>query len=450
MKRDLTEGSVFGNIARFSLPFLMANFLQLLYGLVDMYVIGRFCGTECTTAVSIGSQIMHMVTVMVIGLSMGSSVIVGQRTGARDSEGKLLAVGNSVVVFGILGIVLAVILLFARTGIVELIKTPAEARSETVRYLVVCFGGIPFIVAYNVIASILRGSGDSKSPFVFVAVACAVNVILDFVFVGKLGMESMGAALGTVCAQAFSSLSAIVVIWKKKIFGGISARNFVLEWKLIGKIFRIGVPIMAQDGFIQVAFIMITVFANRRGLNDAAAVGVVEKLIGILFLVPSSLLSSVSTLCAQNFGAGKADRAKKTLRDSILIVVGFGLVFAVAFQFCSAGAVRIFRSESEVVALGESYMKSYVWDCLFAGIHFVFSGYFCAMGRSEISFIHNVISILTARVPLSYLASVKFADTLYPMGWAAPIGSAISVVVCVIFYVALQKRTPRISDECKE
>lgn len=440
MSRKLTEGSVFKNIIFFSLPFLLSYFMQTLYGLADLYIIGLFSGVESTTAVSIGSQLMHMLTVMIVGLAMGASVLVGRAVGAEDKALKNRAIGNTVVIFTVVSVALAVILSCLVNGIVGLMQTPLEAVSGTREYLLVCFVGVPFITAYNVISSIFRGMGDSKSPMYFIAVACVCNIALDYIFIGILGLGAMGAALGTTLAQVISVLIALLWTKKRNLIDGINRDDFKLDKSVAASIFKVGLPISAQDGFIQISFLLITIFANRRGIVDAAAVGIVEKLIGILFLVPSSLLSSVSTLCAQNFGAGKDKRAEDTLKYATLLAAGIGLIFAISFQFISAGAVSLFTKDMAVIISGEKYMKSYVWDCVAAGIHFVFSGYFCAYNKSGISFIHNTISILTARIPIAYFASVYYKDTLYPMGLAAPIGSCVSVLVCAIAYVYIHRR----------
>ena len=443
MKRDLTKGNVFKNIVVFSLPFLLSYFMQTLYGLADLFIIGQFAGVESTTAVSIGSQVMHMVTVMIVGLAMGSTVLIGHAVGAKDEKLTAKAIGNTASLFLAASFIAAVVLLMLCKPIVGVMSTPSEAVSQTVQYLVICFAGIPFITAYNIISSVLRGMGDSKSPMYFIAVACVCNIGLDYLFIGMMGYEARGAALGTCISQAVSVIIALVYIIKKKIISGLHKTDFRPQKDIIGSILRVGIPVSAQDGFIQISFILITVFANRRGLNDAAAVGVVEKLIGILFLVPSSLLSSVSALCAQNLGAGKEERARKTLYYAMGIALIWGLVMATLFQFAASEAVAMFTDEPEVIRLGDQYMRSYVWDCVFAGVHFCFSGYFCACARSEISFLHNIISILTARIPIAYYASVHFADTLYPMGFAAPIGSVISVIVCVVAFNILRKKKER-------
>lgn len=204
----------------------------------------------------------------------------------------------------------------------------------------------------------------------------------------------------------------------------------------MGQILRIGAPIALQDGLIQVAFVIITIIANKRGLSDAAAVGIVEKVISFLFLVPSSMLSTVSALGAQNIGAGKYDRARKVLRYGIMIAAGFGVIVSVLIQFAAVPVVGLFTIDAAVRTAGGQYLRGYIWDCIFAGIHFSFSGYFCACGRSELSFLHNIIAIVCVRIPGVYLTSMLFPDTLLPMGLATACGSLLSVVICLAAYYA--------------
>ena len=205
-------------------------------------------------------------------------------------------------------------------------------------------------------------------------------------------------------------------------------------------ILSIGLPVAAQDGFIQVSFMLITIMANQRGLTAAAAVGIVEKIISFLFLVPSSMLSTVSALGAQNIGAGKYDRVDKILRYAIAIGVGFGAVMALLMQFIAPSVVRPFTSDEAVVKAGAAYIRSYIFDCLFAGFQFSFSGYFCAYGKSGLSFLHNTLSMLLVRVPGAYLASKFFPQTLLPMGLASACGSLFSILVCVIAYHWLKRQ----------
>lgn len=278
----------------------------------------------------------------------------------------------------------------------------------------------------------------------FIAIACVVNIILDYLFIGGLHLGAAGAALGTTLSQTVSVIVALCVVLRRKTGITLKRQYFKPQMETMGQILRIGIPVALQDGFIQIAFIVITVIANRRGLNDAAAVGIVEKFISIVFLVPSTMLSTVSALSAQNIGAGKHERASATLRYAIMIAVGFGIVVAVITQFTGKDIVGIFTKDEAVIVLGDQYLRSYIWDCVFAGIHFSFSGYFCAYGLSGISFLHNVLSIICVRIHGAYFASLYYPDTLYPMGFAAPGGSLLSVIVCVIAFCIVGKR----KDSC--
>ena len=438
--KDLTQGSIIGNIMSFSLPYMLAYFLQILYGLADLYVIGQYCGVDSTTAVSNGAQVMYMVTVVLIGLAMGTTVLTARAVGSKDSSRARVTVGNTITMFAVIAIVLMAVLLSLRGWIVGVMDTPVEAVSGMEHYLTICFIGTPFIIAYNIIASIFRGLGDSRSPMYFVAVACVFNILLDYLFIGFFGLGAIGAALGTTLSQMVSVFFAIGAIRRHRGMLDISFSDLRPRADGIKNILKIGLPIAMQDGFIQVSFLAITVIANQRGLIDSAAVGIVEKFIGLVFIVPSAMLSTVSAISAQNIGAGNMQRAKQTMRSAMMITTGYGVACAVVLQFIPQMAVGIFTDNPQVLAQGADYLRGYVWDCVFAGLHFCFSGFFTACGLSVISFVHNSISIVCARVPLAWLSSQLYPDTLYPMGLSTCMGSVVSCVICIAAYWWLNRK----------
>ncbi len=440
MEQNLTTGSVKKALLRFSLPFLLSFFLQTLYGMADLFIIGQFGSVADTTAVSIGSQVTHMITVMLVGLAMGSTVLIGQAIGANQKTRAARIIGNTITLFVLLSIALVFVLVLLVDPMVKVMSTPTEAVAGCTDYLTICFIGIPCITAYNVISAILRGMGDSKRPMYFIAIACVANIVLDYVFIGALHLGSAGAAYGTVTAQAISVLISLCYLLKRKLGIPFTLRECRPDRGAILGVLRVGVPIALQDGFIQISFLVIAIFANLRGLNDAAAVGIVEKIVCMLFLVPSSMLQSVSAISAQNVGAKKYDRARQTLGFGILISVSWGLLAIVTMQFFAGFFVGLFTDSAEVVRLGSQYLHGYVVDCAVAGIHFCFSGYFCAYGYSGMSFMHNALSILCARIPLSYLASVYFVSTLLPMGLAPMVGSVLSNLICIGVYLYLRKK----------
>lgn len=419
MERNLTTGSVLRNILLFSLPYLLSYFLQTLYGMADLFIIGQFEGVASTTAVSVGSQVMHMITVMLVGLAMGSTVTIAQAVGGEKRQRAADAVGSTATIFLALSVVLTLVLLRFVYPIVSVMSTPAEAVAGTAQYLTICFLGIPCITAYNIISAIFRG-------------------------MGALRLGPAGAALGTTISQGISVVIALIVICRKGTGLPVTKACFRPKRTVTGQILRIGIPVALQDGLIQVGFLVITVIANGRGLTDAAAVGIVEKIISFLFLVPSSMLSTVSALGAQNIGAGKPERAKSTLRYAVIITAGFGLIMAVLMQFIAAQVVSLFTPDQAVWVAGGQYLRGYILDCALAGIHFSFSGYFCARGRSEFSFLHNIISLCLARLPGAYLTSLWFPASLLPMGLATAAGSLVSVLICLIAYRIITRKDPKV------
>ena len=440
MQNNLTSGSVFKNILGFSLPYLLSYFLQTLYGMADLFLIGRYGEVDGTTAVSIGSQVMHMLTVMIVGLAMGATVMIGQAVGAQNRAKVNRYIGNTITLFVGAAAVLTLAMLSLSKGIVRLMSTPEAAQAGTEAYLRICFAGLPFIIAYNVISAIFRGMGDSKSPMYFIAAACAANIGLDILFMGPLALGPAGAALGTTLSQAFSVVLSLIVVVRRRMLPGLAAAHLRPQREYLGDMVKIGVPVALQDGFIQVSFLAITVFANLRGLNDAAAVGIVEKIISAMFIVPSSMLATVSALSSQNLGAGKPERAAQTLKYAAMIATGYGIAVVLVIELVAEPLLGCFTTDAAVVLMGCQYIRGYIVDTIFAGIHFSFTGYFAACGKSYIGFLHNIIAIVLVRVPGSYLASRLFAGTLLPMGLAAPAGSLLSVMICVAAYRWMKRR----------
>jgi putative MATE family efflux protein len=437
---NLTDGNIKKNLIVFALPYLFSSFMQTFYGMVDLYVVGLYNATSSTSAVTIGSQVMHMLTVIILGLAMGSTVKIGTEIGRGDKSAVKKTIVNTFFLFTIIALVLTLLLLVFTKNIVALMLTPQEAVKEAVEYLRICFAGIPFIIFYNIISAIYRGMGDTKRPMYFVLVACIVNIVLDFLFIGYLKMGAAGAALGTVISQAVSVIISLIFIRKSENSIKLKKSDFVFDTNCCFKIFKIGLPISLQDGLIQISFLIITIIANSRGLEISAAVGIVEKIIGFLFLVPSAFLASVSAITAQNYGAGKKENARIALRFALLVTVSWGILCSIYCQFLPNTLISLFTKDELVVKFGCQYLMSYVLDTVFAAIHFCFCGFFCGIQKSFLSFIQNIISILFARIPGAYFASVMWKENLYPMGWAAPLGSILSALLCICFYIFIRHK----------
>ena len=434
--QSFTEGNIVRGMLRFSVPYLITCFLQTFYGMADLFIVGQFNAPASISAVAVGSQLMHMLTVVIAGFAMGSTVLIGRSVGAGNRRGIAGAVSTTFAVFAALAAGLTVILLLFTNPIIVLLKVPAAAVPEAAAYMRICFWGVVFITAYNVVSAVFRGLGDTRRPMYYVAAAGILNIGLDWLLVGPLGMGAGGAALATVVSQGVSVLLGLIAL--KRYHGDAFHRGARPDRDDAGKILGVGVPIALQEGLIQISFLVITMIANSRGVEVAAAVGIVEKVISFLFLVPSAMLSTVSALSAQNAGAGRHDRSRQVLRIGCLICAGFGAVVFVLCQPLAPHIVSLFVKQGDnveaVVRLGGQYLRTYSLDCMLAGIHFCFSGFFSAYGKSGYSFLHNIISIITFRIPGAWAAAVLFPQTLYAMGIAAPMGSLLSVVICLVLY----------------
>ena len=415
---NLTQGPLLPKMMAFAIPYLLACFLQTFYGMADLFITGLFNGAAPITAVSIGSQLMHMLTVIIVGLAMGTTVSISRAVGGGDRKEASCFIGSSVLLFALFSLVGTVLLLLSIDPILSWLKTPAEAWEDTRAYLLICFAGIPFIVAYNVLASIFRGLGDTRTPMYFVALAGLINLLLDYIFIGPMAMGAAGAAAATILSEAVSVLLCLLYLARADLGLAFPKKSFSFDALRMKTLLAIGLPISCQDGLIQISFL------------------IVEKIISFLFLVPSAMLSTVAAFAAQNRGAGNDERGRQALLCGIRVCIIFGLFTTLVVHFCAEWVISLFVShEPEVVRLGGEYFRTYVIDCIFAGIHFCFSGYFSAYGKSIYSFLHNMISIVTVRVPGTYLAILLFPETLSPMGLAAPMGSLLSALICVGLYM---------------
>lgn len=443
LQNDLTRGPLFPKMMRFAIPYLAACFLQTFYGMADLFITGQYYGAAPVTGVSIGSQVMHMIIVMIAGLTIGSAVSIARALGAKDEKEAFRLMGSAAALFIPFSLVFTGLLFLSMPLILELLQTPPEALEDTRAYLTICFAGVPLIVLYNTVSGFFRGMGNTKAPMTFIAISGVVNIFLDYLLIGSFHMSAAGAAWGTFASEVVSVVLSFVYLYRKLAPLSLNRRSFLPGKKWARRILSIGVPISCQDGLIQVSFLIITAIANSRGVEAAAAVGIVEKIISFLFLVPSAMMSTVSATAAQNLGAGLTERSRQALRYGITVCVVFGLLCIILIHFKAPEIVALFvPGETAVIAMGNDYFQSYVVDCAIAGIHFCFSGYFAACRKAAFSFIHNVISIFTVRIPGTYAAALLFPSTLYPMGMAAPAGSFLSVIICVFLYKKYVRKQP--------
>ena len=432
-ERALVEGRILPTLVVFAVPFLLASILQALYGAVDLIVIGRFVDSASVSATAIGGQVMQTITGIVLGISTGGTVVIGQHVGAERKRDAALAVGNLTALFIVIAIALTIVMLIFTEPIVDIMQTPDEAVEHTARYITICSMGIPFIVGYNGVSGVFRGFGDSRTPLYFVALACAVNIGLDLLLVAVVGMGVAGAAVATVAAQGISFLAAVFYIVKEGLPVEFGRRDIGFSGGQALRILKIGSPIAVQDALVNVSFLIITAIINTMGLVASAAVGIDEKVIVFAMLVPTSFASAVAVMTAQNIGAGKMPRAKKSLWTGVILSFAFGLAVWIYCQFFPETLPSLFSRDAEVVYSAGLYLRNYTIDCMLVAFIFCANSFFSGCGYSLFSLIHSLIATFGFRVPGSYFMSRIAGVTLFEMGFVPPMASCVSIVMCLIY-----------------
>lgn len=431
----LINGKIAPALMKFALPFMLASFLQSIYGAVDLFVVGRYTSAAAVSAVSIGSQLMLIATFLVQGICMGGTMLIGQRIGEENWKKAASAVGNQCVLFFTLAVLMTGVMLFANSLLVSLMQTPVEAVADARRYLLICTVGFPFITGYNAVSGIYRGLGDSRTPVYFIAVACAVNIALDFLLVGAWDYGAAGAAWATIAAQGVSFLCGVVHMKRRGFSFPFSLQDFKPRADDILWILKVGFPLALQDVLVHVSFLAITAIINTLGLVASAAVGVAEKFMGFAFIPASSFSSAVATMVAQNVGAGKKDRAIQSMKYGIEFSLICGIVICAVCQLIPGVLIGIFTKDQAIIAAGAQYIRTYSVDCVLVSFVFCMNAYFNGNGKAMICFAHSVAATLLVRIPVTWIMSRISADSLLPMGLAAPAASLFSIAVCLIYFV---------------
>lgn len=438
--RSFTEGPILLPLVRFALPVLAALFLQALYGAVDLWVVGQYGSPVDVSAVSTGSQVMHTVTVLINGLSMGITILVGQQIGRGKPQEAGAVIGTGVCMFllGAVGVTIA-----AAAGaapLSRLLQAPPEAFADTVTYIRICAGGAVFIVAYNVLGSIFRGIGDSKMPLIAVVIACVCNIAGDLLLVAGFGMGAAGAACATVFAQAVSVLLSLVIIRRRPLPFSFTRADLRLDRAHLAHILRLGSPVALQDLLVNISFLVLVAIANSMGVIASSGVGVAEKLCGFIMLVPSSFMQSMSAFVAQNIGAGKPERAKKTLFYGILASLTVGVVIG-GFTFFRGGLLAgLFARDRDIVLAAAQYLKAYAIDTLLTAFLFCFIGYFNGLGKTFFVMVQGIAGAFLVRIPTAFFISRLPGVTLFHIGLATPCSTAVQIILCVGYYLLLRHR----------
>lgn len=441
-KADFTQGNILKKLVAFMMPVLGALILQAAYGAVDLLVVGRFGSTSGLSAVSTGSQVLNLVTFVVTQFAMGITVLIARYLGEKRPERIGAVIGGGAVVFTMMSVALFIAMVGFARPISVLMQAPAEAVDLTASYVRICGAGIFFIVAYNLLSAIFRGLGDSKSPLLFVLVACIVNIVGDLVLVAGLHMDAAGAAIATVTAQALSVVFAVMLLLKKDLPFAITKKDFRLNPQC-RKFLKIGLPLALQEFLTQISFLALCAFVNRLGLEASSGYGVACKIVNFAMLVPSSLMQSMASFVSQNIGSGKKKRAKQSMFTGIGVGLAVGCVVFVLVLFKGDVLCSAFSTDAAVIQNGFAYLKGFAPETLVTAIMFSMVGYFNGNNKTVWVMTQGLIQTLLVRLPLAYFMSIQPNASLTKIGLAAPVATTVGIVLNVGFFIYLNQTEQR-------
>ena len=442
-KADFTQGSILKKLVAFMMPVLGALILQAAYGAVDLLVVGRFGSTSGLSAVSTGSQVLNLVTFVVVQFAMGITVLIARYLGEKKQEQIGAVIGGAVVVFAMISVVLFFLMVCFARPISILMQAPTEAVDLTADYVRICGGGIFFIVAYNLLAAIFRGLGDSQSPLLFVLVACIVNVIGDLILVAGFHLDAAGAAIATVLAQALSVVFAVLLLIRKKLSFVIARKDFRLNLQC-RKFLKIGLPLALQEFLTQLSFLALCAFVNRLGLEASSGYGVACKIVNFAMLVPSALMQSMASFVSQNVGAGKYKRAKKSMFTGIGVGMAVGCLVFVLVMFKGDLLAGFFSTDAGVIQKGYDYLKGFALETILTAVLFSMIGYFNGTNRTIWVMTQGLIQTLLVRLPLAYFMSIQPDASLTKIGLAAPASTLVGIILNLGFFLYLEKKEKKV------
>ena len=437
--KDFTKGPILGPLLAFSMPILLALFLQALYGAVDLLVVGKWALAQDVSGVAVGSQIMQTITGLVSSFAMGTTVLLGQKIGEGRREEGGLVIGTSVIVFLLIGAGLTVLTPLLSPVLARWMNAPPEAFEETRHYVAICGLGSIMIVAYNVLGSIMRGLGDSRTPLMTVAIASVCNIAGDLLLVAGLHMGAAGAAIATVVSQTVSVVISLLILKRRTLPFAFSKESLRLDRPILRRIVRFGTPIALQDLLVGLSFLVILAIVNALGLTASAGVGVAEKVCAFIMLIPAAFMQAMSAYVAQNHGAGKNERAERGLRIAIGVSTVFGALMFYTAYFHGDWLCGIFARDTDVIAAGYDYLRAYGIDCLLTCFLFCFIGFFNGLGETGFVMAQGIAAAFLIRIPVAWWMS-RATGRLFFIALGVPCSTVAQIVACFIFYAHIRQQ----------
>lgn len=437
--RDFTSGNITKQLLIFASPLFLSNLLQIIYGMVDMVIVGAVDGTTGISAVSIGGDLTALLTFVGMGFGSAGQVIIARYIGAgrRDVIGRFVGVMTSFLLLS--AVLISAVALILRDPLLVMMSTPAEAYAGALDYSVICMIGLVFIYGYNVVSGILRGMGDSKHPFIFIGVAAVLNVVLDLVLVMGLGMGPAGAALATVISQGVSFISSAVFLYvKRRSFElDISPAHFI-HWDrgLLVELCRLGVPMAIKMAAIQISKLFVNSWINGYGLVISAFAGIANKISSIANLISTAMNTAGSTMVGQNIAAARFDRVHRILANLAVITLTVAAIFSVAICIFPSEIFGLFDKNPEVLAIGDGYVYIAVLLFIAGALRSVANALLNGSGDYKMNFVTAIFDGIVMRIGLAVLFGLVLDMRHYGFWLGDAIAGFTPFIVGLVFYIS--------------
>ena len=440
MELNFTQGSITSKLLKFTIPILIALILQQLYGAVDLLIVGNFASSSDVSAVSSGSQLIASFIYLVAGLSMGTTILLGKKIGAKEYNDAGKVIGGGIYIFIIIAIFITILIGFFPEFSSNLMNAPEAAFDQTVSYIKIMGFGSVFLVAFNILGSIFRGLGDSKTPLIAVSIATVANIVLDYIFIKEFKLGASGAAIATVIAQAISVIFSLVIIFKKKLNFNFDLKMIKYQKEYTKKTISLGIPVALNSFLVSLSFLFIMAIANQFGVTISAGIGITERLIGFLMIIPMSFGQSLASFTAQNVGAKLEKRAERGLYVAVTISIMVAIITIIVTLLFGEKMLGIFSNDKDVIAIAFDYLKAYCFDIFLTATLFCFIGFFNGHGKTSFTMYQGLIGSLIFRIPFSYLFSLYQPTSVFLIGLATPIGTFFQNAFCFYYFYHIRKK----------
>lgn len=438
MMTDLTSGSVPKLLLRFALPLFVSNALQAVYNLVDMVVVGRVLGGTGMSAVSIGGDILHLLTFVAMGFSSAGQVIIAQHVGAKRMDHVKHTIGTMFTLLLSVALVISVICYLLRNSILGWLNTPQESYAFTLDYTVTCIFGLVFIYGYNIVSAILRGMGDGRRPFIFIAIAAVLNTILDIVFVAYMDMEVFGAALATVIGQGVSFLASLVYLYRRRMSFGFDFKpaSFIPDRRSLSALVALGIPMAIQSAAINLSKIVLTAWINAYGVIFSALAGIYNKINTISSVVSNAFTTAGSTMVGQNIGGRKYDRVPVVLRMVGIISLAITIVGSAALLLFSEPVYALFTRDAAVLARASMLLWPIILNLFGAATRSIAFSIINGSGNTRLNFAVAIIDGIISRVGISALLGFAFAMGCRGFWYGDALAGFMPFIIGMCYYLS--------------